>query len=340
MRRAAHGRVATLAPRILLYTRAMKRLALLSLCCALPFAGCAGGKIRKAATDAKEQCETDASKRLGPILGEVNDLKNAKADLEEKAKAAHEQIVSLRKSNKQLSQSAEGSKSQQQRKIQELIEDKDELGQKLNEAKRARIALAREKADLLAKNTALEDKVAELSDRLMSLNAADQKAGGEREARRAEAKAALDSLAAQLSQETQDGLASLSQLGEGFQVSLGEALFFDPKTAKLTDEGFARLDRLGPAILRLEKYDLRVEGHSDNSPIKSGLLGGFSNHWDLASARAVAVARYLHEKAGMNPRKIMAASGGEFHPRDSNGTPEGRQANRRVLLIFSRAANQ
>lgn len=326
-------------PPAVLYTAAMKRqLALLSLCCALA-GGCAGAKIEKAVAETKDRCDTKTNLLLGPVIGEVKDLKDAKEDLEAQLKTQHELVAALRKSNKQLSESLQGSKGMLQGRIKDLVQEKDELSQKLDELKRAKIAVDRQKVGLEAKKTELkadlEAKIDSLSQQLDALQTANRRTEGERDARQAKAKAGLDALAGVLSEEAKAGSASLRQFGDTFQVVLGERILFEPKTAKLSEDGSSRLDRLGAAIARLENFDLRVEGHSDNAPIKAGLMGGFSNHWDLTSARAVAIVRYLHENGGINPRRILAAGGGEFHPLEANQTAEGRQANRRVTLVFS-----
>ena len=80
-----------------------------------------------------------------------------------------------------------------------------------------------------------------------------------------------------------------------------------------------------------------VEAHSDNSAFKKGLLGGYAGHWELTAARATAVARWLHEHAGLDPARLSAAGFGEFRPAKPNDTPEGRAANRRVALVVSPA---
>ena len=92
------------------------------------------------------------------------------------------------------------------------------------------------------------------------------------------------------------------------------------------------MDRLSRSLQALGSRGVRVEAHSDNAPIKAGLFGGFSSHWDLSSARAAAVARFLQER-GLDPRRLTAAGFGEFRPAAGNDTPEGREANKRLVLV-------
>ncbi|MBI4424549.1 MAG: OmpA family protein [Elusimicrobia bacterium] len=305
-------------------------LVLLSM--SLAAAGCAStAKIESAVKEEKDRCETYTSKLLGPVLGEVKSLKDARSDLEAQVKSSQERIQSLVQSNKALSESIQAKKGNRQRQVKELVAEKDELSRKLGEAQKTRIALDRDRTNLRAKTL-------ELDDELSKLRAAASKSQEEREAASARARSALETVSAALQAETQEGLASARQRDGAFELTLQEPLLFEPLHAKVTEQGAALLDRLGSALTGLAGFDIHVIGHSDNAPIQKGLLGGFANHWDLAAARAVAVTRYLHEKGGLSPRQIEAASRGEFHPLEPNSTPEGRKANRRMVFMFTPAA--
>jgi len=74
-----------------------------------------------------------------------------------------------------------------------------------------------------------------------------------------------------------------------------------------------------------------VEGHTDNVPISSAR---FPSNWELSSARATQVGRYIWEKERI-PQDMFNVSGyGEFHPVATNDTEEGKQANRRVEFVL------
>ncbi|HHH72652.1 MAG TPA: flagellar motor protein MotB, partial [Sulfuricurvum sp.] len=78
--------------------------------------------------------------------------------------------------------------------------------------------------------------------------------------------------------------------------------------------------KLKPSELRME-----IEGHTDSSPIRSARFG---SNWALSAARAVSVLR-LFKAAGYDVRLLSAKGAGEYHPIDSNDTPQGRMRNRR-----------
>jgi chemotaxis protein MotB len=77
--------------------------------------------------------------------------------------------------------------------------------------------------------------------------------------------------------------------------------------------------------------EVRVEGNTDNVPISNSQ---FPSNWELSSARAVGVARYLVEEDGLAPRRISALGNGEYRPKYPNDTAAHRAANRRVDVVI------
>jgi chemotaxis protein MotB len=83
--------------------------------------------------------------------------------------------------------------------------------------------------------------------------------------------------------------------------------------------------------LKGRKVDVRVEGHTDDKPIRTFR---FRSNWDLSTSRATAVVADF-ANAGIEPNRLSAAGYGEFHPIATNATPEGRAQNRRVDVVVS-----
>lgn len=76
-----------------------------------------------------------------------------------------------------------------------------------------------------------------------------------------------------------------------------------------------------------------VEGHTDDRPINTIR---FPSNWELSTSRAASVVRFLtQETTTLAPSLFIAIGHGEFHPVDTNDTPEGRALNRRVEILFS-----
>jgi chemotaxis protein MotB len=75
---------------------------------------------------------------------------------------------------------------------------------------------------------------------------------------------------------------------------------------------------------------IRVEGHTDNKPIKTVL---FPSNWELSSARAASVVHLLAD-GGVSPNRLSVIGLGEWRPAKPNDTVDNRNANRRVLLVI------
>jgi len=76
-----------------------------------------------------------------------------------------------------------------------------------------------------------------------------------------------------------------------------------------------------------------VEGHTDNVPISSFLASKFPSNWELSSARAISVVRFLQQN-GIDPSFLGATGYGEFRPISPNDTEDNRAMNRRVEIIL------
>jgi chemotaxis protein MotB len=81
--------------------------------------------------------------------------------------------------------------------------------------------------------------------------------------------------------------------------------------------------------LRPVGYGIRVEGHTDNTPIRTAQ---FPSNWELSTARATFLLQYLIT-AGIPAPRLSAVGYGEYRPLASNDTPQGRASNRRVDLV-------
>jgi chemotaxis protein MotB len=122
-------------------------------------------------------------------------------------------------------------------------------------------------------------------------------------------------------------------VGDRF-VFQSEVLF--PKgSASINPAGVQEIAKLAAAITELETeipsdiaWVLRVDGHTDNDPIRSAT---FQSNWELSSARAIAVVRLLIDN-GVSPNRLVAAGFGEFQPIDPGDSEEAKARNRRIEL--------
>jgi len=117
---------------------------------------------------------------------------------------------------------------------------------------------------------------------------------------------------------------------EGVHVTVGEKILFDTGKAELpAHNGY--IDDLG-AVLRNSDCAIRVEGHTDNVPIHNSK---YPSNWELSTARAVAVVKYLISECGVAPERLSAVGYGDSRPRLPNDNESNRERNRRVEVILS-----
>ena len=166
----------------------------------------------------------------------------------------------------------------------------------------------------------------------------------------AQVAAALNSMSKAVSE--QDEFAQLKHKLDGFAKSRGFAgavqtditrrgLVVTVLTDKLLfDSGSATLQPAGQplmaeivSLLNLDKsHPIIVEGHTDNIPISTA---EFPSNWELSTARATSVVRYLIGR-GISARRMGAAGYAALDPVTSNSTAAGRARNRRVDIVFER----
>jgi chemotaxis protein MotB len=117
---------------------------------------------------------------------------------------------------------------------------------------------------------------------------------------------------------------------QGVNFTFEDAVLFDFGRAEINSEAFLFLDKIAGVVKTLP-YPIRVEGHTDNVPIKTK---HFPSNWELSIARAVNVVKYLAEKCNLNPRRLSAAGYGESKPTIPNTTTANRAKNRRVEIVL------
>lgn len=111
-------------------------------------------------------------------------------------------------------------------------------------------------------------------------------------------------------------------------MQMRDRILFPSGSAELAPVGRNVLARMQPA-LEYVNARIDVEGHTDNVPISTPL---YPSNWELSTARAAAVARYLID-SGMPPGRLRAVGFADTKPQAPNDTFEGRAKNRRVSLV-------
>jgi chemotaxis protein MotB len=143
----------------------------------------------------------------------------------------------------------------------------------------------------------------------------------------------LASVAAEVEQAMSDlidrELIVVRRHGTWVEVEIRTDILFPSGVATLSPPAEQVLTQLAQTLKPFPN-SIRVEGHTDNRPISTS---AFPSNWELSSARAASVV-HLFTRAGMDPARLAVVGLGENRPVQSNSTVEGRNANRRVVLVI------
>jgi len=111
-------------------------------------------------------------------------------------------------------------------------------------------------------------------------------------------------------------------------IRLDQEVFFDSGSAEIVPEGKAVLSSIAASLREIEN-EVMICGHTDNVPMTNKK---YETNWELSTARATNVVRYLVEVEKLEPARFTAVGYGEYRPVGDNNTPEGRQKNRRIEI--------
>lgn len=116
---------------------------------------------------------------------------------------------------------------------------------------------------------------------------------------------------------------------EGITLRIPDNLLFESASAELTLEGMLFMEELQDLFEQFTG-EISVEGHTDSQPIQTTQ---FPSNWELSTARAISVVRFLAE-GGIGMERLRAVGYAETRPLARNITAEGRARNRRVELVL------
>lgn len=121
----------------------------------------------------------------------------------------------------------------------------------------------------------------------------------------------------------------------GLVVSIvSDDVLFEPGSATLRTGGLGSLDAVAKGLARLPN-PISIEGHTDSRPISTSQ---YPSNWELSTARAAAVLRYLASVHGLDTGRMVAGGYADQRPAADNGSAAGRARNRRVdIAVLSTA---
>lgn len=113
------------------------------------------------------------------------------------------------------------------------------------------------------------------------------------------------------------------------EVEIKTDILYPSGSAHLAPYAVDVIQRLGGALAPFPN-SIRVEGHTDNKPISTV---AFYSNWELSAARAGSVVRVLQAQ-GVGPERLAVIGYGDTRPVQPNDTEQGRNANRRVVVVI------
>lgn len=115
---------------------------------------------------------------------------------------------------------------------------------------------------------------------------------------------------------------------DAVELELKQSTVFPQGRATIPLSGNVVLAEIARSLAPLQN-PINVEGHADNTPIRTPV---YPSNWELSAARAAAIVSYFALQ-GVNPQRMAALGFGEFRPITSNDTADGRSRNRRVVIV-------
>jgi chemotaxis protein MotB len=297
---------------------------------------------------------------IGSLQEDVDALRKMRQELEDQV--GH-MAMALQSSQNTVGQMRDRSKALEARLADES--ERTLLAQRTIEEKKIRIqalsalvgeqkqALAEERrlsADASAQMAQLKQAIATLKARLETVSRALDLAQNDNAEQKTEIKDLGKRLNFALAQKVNDLEAYRSEFFGRLKTVLGDnpliriegdrfvfqaELLFASGSAELGSEGVRHLSRLATTLKALSAkippeidWILRIDGHTDRVPVTSGR---FASNWELSTARAVSVVRFLSSQE-ISQKHMAAAGFSKFHPLDPADTPEAYQKNRRIEI--------
>jgi chemotaxis protein MotB len=141
-------------------------------------------------------------------------------------------------------------------------------------------------------------------------------------------------LTKKLEKEIQEGQVQITEMKNRLTMTMVDKILFPSGSAEISKAGKTVLDKVVSILKDVQDKRIQIEGHTDNVPIVSALKKRFPTNWELSTARATEVVRYLQEQGGLDPKLLSATGYAEYQPVAANDTDEGKGKNRRIEIVL------
>lgn len=134
----------------------------------------------------------------------------------------------------------------------------------------------------------------------------------------------------EISDDKESGSVTTAVDSRGVVITFNNVLLFDSGKADIKSDNTAFLLKVAKLINSVDNY-IRVEGNTDNVPIQNSI---YPSNWELSTARATSVVRFMIDKGKVAPERLSAVGYGEYRPVADNKTEIGRNKNRRIEIVI------
>lgn len=271
--------------------------------------------------------------KLNEEAAQVSALEKDKQQLTSGTASAQSEIAKLQKRAADLE--AEAARVAKER--EQLRQQQSQLAATL-EQERARLKTEEaEKFRLAQEQAQLTASLEQERQRLKAEEAEKARLEQERAAKEAEI-ARLTKTQEELSKSLQDeiskGNITIQQVRDQLTINMVDRVLFDSGQAQVKPAGVKVLKQVGDVLNKITDKQIRIEGHTDNVPISTKLQDKFKTNWELSTARATNVVRYLIDQGGVGRHHMSAVGYAETRPIAPNENEQGRSANRRIEIVL------
>lgn len=127
----------------------------------------------------------------------------------------------------------------------------------------------------------------------------------------------------------------LETLEGRLKITFVDKILFNSGSAQINEAGQQSLLSLADILQQEPDQMIVVEGHTDNVGVGKSLQSIYPTNWELSTARATAVVRFLQDKAEIKPERLSAVGYSYYKPIAENDTEDGRAQNRRIEIILT-----
>ena len=267
-------------------------LAVISICIAAVAAIILAVRLHSTSSDL-EQTQAE----LATTKATLQETETAKTDLEKKLA---ETQATLEETRSELNQT------------QEILQNASEAARKIAAE---RNALQQDKSALESEKESLRAKLTEIESELQRIREQSQR-----------------SITA-IQDRFKDTVGAVLDDAGRLTLDVKGKILFETGSAILSTEGKELLDAIAEEVLLnadYSDYAIRIEGHTDNTPIGGSAL----RNWNLSTERAIAAVKYLQEHANVSAERLAATGYAFYQPIDTAETPEAKAKNRRIEIIL------